>query len=70
MSDERADFEAWFLDYCGTGPEGAVFDQASLGWLKRREDGHYEETRVRDAWLGWQGRAAKVVIDRIWPLAP
>jgi hypothetical protein len=63
-SGEREAFEAWFLDYCGTGSEGAVFDQASTHWLEKDANSVYVETRVRDAWLGWMGRSAKALVDR------
>ena len=66
---EREAFEAWFLDYCGTGPQDAVFDQPSTRWLDRRPDGEYEETRVRDAWTGWIGRSARAAL-RALPVPP
>jgi hypothetical protein len=57
-------FEAWFQDYCGTGTEGALFDQPSAHWLDKDEHGRYTETRVRDAWTGWMGRSAKALVDK------
>ena len=60
---EREAFEAWFLDYCGAGPQDAVFDQLSTRWLDRRPDGEYEVTRVRDAWVGWIGRSARAAVE-------